>query len=153
MGSGVVDRADLSVRKHSLVSPMHVGFSPLKGVKKTRHDLPSQPIADRSLNGAEALTGDSCERYREKIARITFDSRVQFAGLLDAKGNVLEITQVALDAVGKPFWDAFWWQVSEEINATLRESIRRAAQGEFVRWETEIYGRAGLGKPSSSTPR
>lgn len=122
---------------------MHVGFSPLKGVKKTRHDLPSQPIADRSLNGAEALTGDSCERYREKIARITFDSRVQFAGLLDAKGNVLEITQVALDAVGKPFWDAFWWQVSEEINATLRESIRRAAQGEFVRWETEIYGRAG----------
>ena len=67
------------------------------------------------------------------------------------KGTVLEINQVALDAVGiklsdvegKPFWTTFWWQVSEEINATLRESIRRAAQGEFVRWDTEIYGRAG----------
>ncbi|MGZ4831026.1 MAG: PAS domain-containing sensor histidine kinase, partial [Candidatus Angelobacter sp.] len=37
----------------------------------------------------------------------------------------------------------FWWQVSEEINQGLRDAIRRAAQGEFVRWDTEIYGRAG----------
>jgi PAS domain S-box-containing protein len=76
---------------------------------------------------------------------------VQFVGLLDAQGTVLEINQVALDAVGisladvegKPFWTTFWWQVSEEINATLRQSIARAAQGEFVRWDTPIYGRAG----------
>ena len=44
---------------------------------------------------------------------------------------------------GKPFWTTFWWQVSEEINPTLRDSIARAAQGEFVRWDTPIYGRAG----------
>jgi hypothetical protein len=68
---------------------------------------------------------------------------VQFVGLLGAMGTVLEINQVALDAVGiklsdvegKPFWPTFWWQVSEEINATLREAILRAAQGEFVRWD------------------
>ena len=47
------------------------------------------------------------------------------------------------DVEGKPFWTTFWWQVSEEINRDLRESILRAAQGEFVRWDTEIYGRAG----------
>jgi len=76
---------------------------------------------------------------------------VQFVGLLDVMGTVLEINQVALDAVGsklsdvegKPFWTTFWWQVSEEINATLPESILRAAQGEFVRWDAEIYGRYG----------
>ena len=44
---------------------------------------------------------------------------------------------------GKPFWETFWWQVSDEVNATLREQIARAAQGEFVRWDTPIYGRAG----------
>ncbi len=73
------------------------------------------------------------------------------SGLLDAKGVVLEINQVALDAVGndltevegRPFWTTFWWQVSEEVNATLREMILRAAPGEFVRWDAEIYGRAG----------
>jgi PAS domain S-box-containing protein len=102
--------------------------------------------------GAEVLVkGDTREQYRLKLARITLDSMVQFVGLLDAEGTVLEINHVALDAVGikladvegRPFWTTFWWQVSEEINATLRESIRRAAQGEFVRWDAEIYGRAG----------
>jgi PAS domain S-box-containing protein len=103
------------------------------------------------VRGTELLATDNPEQYRQKIARITLDSMVQFVGLLDAQGTVLEINYVALDAVGiklsdvegKPFWTTFWWQVSEEINATLRESIRRAAQGEFVRWDTEIYGRSG----------
>jgi PAS domain S-box-containing protein len=104
-----------------------------------------------NVRGTELSAGDTRERYRQKIARITLDSMVQFVGLLDANGTVLEINQVALDAVGiklsdvegKPFWTTFWWQVSPEINATLRESILRASQGEFVRWDTEIYGRFG----------
>src|SRR6201991_3718337 len=95
--------------------------------------------------------GEAHERYREKIARITLDSMVQFVGLLDAHGTVLEINKVALDAVGvsladvqgRPFWTTFWWQVSPEINHGIRDAIARAAQGEFVRWDTPIYGRAG----------
>src|SRR5215208_2963750 len=113
----------------------------------------SRENADRRLvvRGTEILASEPRQRTREKIARITLDSMVQFVGLLDANGIVLEINQVALDAVGiklsdvegKPFWTTFWWQVSEEVNATLRSSIARAAQGEFVRWDTPIYGRAG----------
>ncbi|HEY2842511.1 MAG TPA: PAS domain S-box protein, partial [Bryobacteraceae bacterium] len=103
-----------------------------------------------NVRGTELLAGDTREQYRQKLARITLDSMVQFVGLLDAEGTVLEINQVALDGgglqlsevEGKPFWTTFWWQVSEEINVTLRESIRRAALGEFVRWDAEIYGRA-----------
>src|ERR1700742_4118690 len=112
---------------------------------------PSTSGAPINVLGTELSNSDTHERYREKIARITLDSMVQFVGLLDTKGTVLEINKVALDAVGiklsdvagKLFWDTFWWQVSDEINATLRESIARAAQGEFVRWDTPIYGRAG----------
>jgi PAS domain S-box-containing protein len=104
-----------------------------------------------NVRGTQLLAGDTREHYLEKIARITLDSMVQFVGLLDEKGTVLEINHVALDAVGvklsdvegKPFWTTFWWQVSEEINKGLREAIQRASQGEFVRWDTEIYGRAG----------
>jgi len=104
-----------------------------------------------NVRGTELMASDTPEQYRQKLARITLDSMVQFVGLLDAQGTVLEINHVALDAVGielsdvegKPFWTTFWWQVSEEINAALRESILRAAQGEFVRWDTEIYGRSG----------
>ncbi|HEY3744001.1 MAG TPA: response regulator, partial [Bryobacteraceae bacterium] len=112
---------------------------------------PSSSIHLVNVRGTQLLVDDTRERYREKIARITLDSMVQFVGLLDANGTVLEINHVALDAVGvqlsevegKPFWTTFWWQVSSEINATLRDAIRRAAKGEFVRWNAEIYGRAG----------
>jgi PAS domain S-box-containing protein len=120
----------------------------------------SMPANLVKVRGTELLASDTPEQYRQKLARITLDSMfqivqmaqmVQFVGLLDAEGTVLDINQVALDAVGiklsdvegKPFWTTFWWQVSEEINKVLRESIRRASQGEFVRWDTEIYGRSG----------
>ena len=104
-----------------------------------------------NVRGTQLLASDTREQYRQKLARITLDSMVQFVGLLDAKGTVLEINQVALDAVGiklsdvegKPFWTTFWWQVSEEINATLRDGIQRASKDEFVRWDAEIYGRFG----------
>jgi PAS domain S-box-containing protein len=104
-----------------------------------------------NVRGTELSAGDPRDRYRQKLARITLDSMVQFVGLLDAEGTVLEINQVALDGVGiklsdvegKPFWTTFWWQVSAEINATLREAISRASRGEFIRWDAEIYGRAG----------
>ena len=103
------------------------------------------------VRGTELLATDPVLVRRQKLARITLDSMVQFVGLLDAHGTVLEINQVALDAVGirladvegRPFWTTFWWQVSEDIRAALREYIGRAAKGEFVRWDTPIFGRAG----------
>lgn len=114
--------------------------------------MSADPV-DRRLvvQGTEILSTDPLALHRQKLARITLDSMVQFVGLLDAQGTVLEINKVALDAVGisladvegRPFWTTFWWQVSEEVNQTLRESIARAARGEFVRWDAEIYGRAG----------
>ena len=104
-----------------------------------------------NVRGTELSASDTREQYRQKLARIMLDSMVQFVGLLDANGTVLEINQVALDAAGiklsdvegKPFWTTFWWQVSKKINKGLRDTILRAAQGEFVRWDTEVYGRAG----------
>ena len=103
-----------------------------------------------SVHGTRLLPDDTRELYRQKLARITLDSMVQFVGLLDAKGTVLEINKVALDAVGiklsdvegKPIWTTFWWEIPKE-GAVLRELILRAGQGEFVRWDAEIYGRAG----------
>src|ERR1700709_2493876 len=103
------------------------------------------------VRGTEIFSNDSSRFRRQKLARITLDSMVQFVGLLDPHGTVLEINKVALDAVGielsdvegKPFWPTFWWQGSEEIRSTLKALIARAAQGEFVRWDTPIYGRAG----------
>jgi PAS domain S-box-containing protein len=111
----------------------------------------SSDAAPIVVHGTEVRFTETRQQYREKIARITLDAMVQFVGLLDARGTVLEINKVALDAVGitladvegRSFWDTFWWQVSPEINQGIRDYIARAAAGEFVRWDTEIFGRAG----------
>ena len=47
------------------------------------------------------------------------------------------------DVEGKPFWQCFWWGVSTEIQDTLRAAIARCARGEFIRYDVEVYGRAG----------
>jgi len=111
------------------------------------HDPAQPPLV---VHGTEIVPSDTRQQYREKIARITLDSMVQFVGLLDAEGTVVEINKVALDAVGvklsdvegKPFWTTFWWQVSEEANQGIRDAIARAAKGEFVRWDTPLYASA-----------
>jgi len=114
--------------------------------------MTSKPLtrADLLPTHDSQISAGTEERAREKFARIALDSMVELVGLLDAKGAVLAINRAALDAAGvelsevegKPFWTTPWWQVSDESNRTLRESIQRAGQGEFVRWETPIFGRA-----------
>ena len=105
--------------------------------------------------GTQINPFDGLAEYRLKLARITLDSMVQFVGLLDADGNVLEINKVALDAIGielkdvlgKPFWTTFWWQVSDEVVKTVEINVGRARHGEAVQWDTPL-----LGHPDSRVP-
>jgi PAS domain S-box-containing protein len=74
-------------------------------------------------------------------------SGVIFVALLNPKGDYLEVNRAALEDAGhkieeirgKPFWTARWWQVSEQIKQDLQAAIRRAATGEFVRYEMDIF--------------
>ncbi|SCB26783.1 adenylate/guanylate cyclase domain-containing protein [Cupriavidus alkaliphilus] len=93
---------------------------------------------------------DDPQSRRYKLARIILDEMYQFVGLLDVNGNIVESNRESLEAVGlqaddvigKPFWETRWWNVSPKTQATLRELIRRASAGEFVRCDIEIFGQA-----------
>jgi PAS domain S-box-containing protein len=110
------------------------------------------PESSRAIRvrGTEIVATDTAQEYRQKLARITLDEMYQFVALLDATGTLLEVNRAALegagltlsDVEGKPFWKCFWWGVSEETQEALRKAISRAASGEFVRYDVEIYGRA-----------
>ncbi len=101
-----------------------------------------------TVNGVKLLADDSRDVRRQKLARIILDSMYQFLGLLDIEGKVIEINQAALDGagvaldevVGKPFWDARWWALSEATRARVRSMVEEAAGGRFVRCDIEIYG-------------
>ncbi|HLL55052.1 MAG TPA: ATP-binding protein [Myxococcaceae bacterium] len=102
------------------------------------------------VRSVELRAEDDTQRHREKLARIVLDEMYQFVGLLDAKGTLLEVNRAALegggihleDIQGRPFWEARWWAVSTATQEQLRGAIRRAASGEFVRYDVEIFGSA-----------
>ena len=101
-----------------------------------------------SVRGVVINADDAKDVRRQKMAQIILDSMYQFLGLLDVDGTVLEINQVALDGaglsledvVGKPFWQARWWAVSEEVRQRVREMIGDARTGRFVRCDFEVFG-------------
>lgn len=109
---------------------------------------PGETGMPASVKGVTLAKDDSTEVRRQKLARIILDAMYQFLGLLDVNGTVLEINQAALDGagirlddvVGKPFWEARWWAVSEESSNRVREMVEQAKRGEFVRCDVEVFG-------------
>lgn len=101
-----------------------------------------------TVKGVVLAPDDSTEVRRQKLARIIVDSMYQFLGLLDAEGTVIEINQAALDGagvalddvVGRPFWEARWWALSEETQRRMKAMVAEARTGKFVRCDIEIYG-------------
>ena len=83
-----------------------------------------------------------------RLARVIVEEMYQFCSLLDANGNILLTNTPALrgaglnliDIVGRPFWEARWWQVSPENQNRLQQALQDARAGNFVRYETAIYG-------------
>ncbi|HZI09091.1 MAG TPA: ATP-binding protein [Myxococcus sp.] len=98
----------------------------------------------------ELRPDDDFQRRREKLARIVLDEMYQFVALLDAAGTLLEVNRAALEGGGirledienRPFWEAHWWTLSSATQERLRAAILRAADGEFVRYDAEVYGGA-----------
>jgi PAS domain S-box-containing protein len=93
---------------------------------------------------------DSAQRRREKLARVVLDEMYQFVALLDIEGSLLEVNRAALegggirleDISGKPFWTARWWTLSRDTQERLKKAVAQAAQGEFIRYDVEVYGSA-----------
>ena len=87
-------------------------------------------------------------RESERRFRAIFDQTFQFVGLLKPDGTLLEANQTALDfggfslcdIVGRPFWEARWWTLSQETQTGLQSAITQAAGGEFVRYEVDVLG-------------
>lgn len=73
----------------------------------------------------------------------------QFCGLCDTEGIGWESNNTSVRSVGVsrsdvhgiPFWEGRWWENSSpETKEQLKDAIRRAAQGEFVRYDVESIG-------------
>jgi PAS domain S-box-containing protein len=119
-----------------------------------------EPKPDTQARGTEILATNTPEQARQKLARMALDEMDGLVAVLDAQGNVLDVHGAALEGAGstlaevagKPLWECSWWAVSEETRQALRHAVTRAASGERVRYDVEIYGRpAGKDTPRDTT--
>lgn len=87
-------------------------------------------------------------RNSEQKLRAIFDLSFGFTGLLSPDGIMVEINRSALefaglkleDVKGRYFWEGAWWSHSEAMRTQVKEAVKTAAGGEFVR--AEVTGRA-----------
>jgi PAS domain S-box-containing protein len=81
-----------------------------------------------------------------------FDNTYQFTGLMTLEGRLLEANQTALNFAGarmkeirnQRFWKTPWWKHSEAVRKEIRQAIRKAAKGQFVRYETTVCSKDGI---------
>ena len=98
----------------------------------------------------QAARGRFLEELRtsEQRFQAIFNSAFQFTGLLTPAGLLTEANKAILDfgglrreeVIGQPFWQARWWRGNEARVRQLQEAIRRAAAGDFVRYEVDLQG-------------
>ncbi|NOX33228.1 MAG: response regulator [Deltaproteobacteria bacterium] len=83
--------------------------------------------------------------------RSLFNQSFQLTGILSPSGVLEEINQSWLDFGGcslddvayKPFWHAPWWRHDPKAWQQLKNSVKKATKGGFVRYETTSISRDG----------
>ena len=96
-------------------------------------------------------SADAALRESERRSRALFDSTFEYIAMLSIDGSVLAANQ-SLQAlsgasnVGEAvkFWTLAPWSISPGTQRQLREGVRRAARGEFVRFESDMMTADGV---------
>jgi len=108
-------------------------------------------IADLAEHALLKREADEIIRASERKFHAVFDQAYQLLGVLAVDGKVLEANQSALrlsgveevEVIGRPYWETPWWAHSPELQEKVRLAVRKAAQGELVRFEATHPARDG----------
>jgi PAS domain S-box-containing protein len=88
-------------------------------------------------------------KYSERRFKSVYNSTFQFIGFLKPDSVIVSLNNTALDFLGKKMEDVqglkfaygFWWNHTVEESDKLKDSLERAAQGEFIRYETKVFNK------------
>jgi PAS domain S-box-containing protein len=115
---------------------LHIGMHELYGSLPTFFSYVA--IILKNSMGAEAL------RKSERKFHAIFDQTFQFIGLLTTNGVLIEANKSSLEfsgiteaeALNRKLWETPWWKHSQEERDLVQQAVQKAAQGEFIRFET-----------------
>lgn len=107
-----------------------------------------RPLATRGV--IRDVTARKCAEQKvldsERFTRRVLDNLFAFVGVLDPDGVLLQANRAPLDAAGIPssevigrkFWNCYWWSYSPKVQQQLKRAIRKALQGELVRFDVQV---------------
>ena len=90
-------------------------------------------------------------RESEARLRAIYDGTYEYIGLLAPDGTLLEANRASLEfadmtreqVVGRPFAETPWFSNTPGASEAIRDGVKRAAAGEFVRFEIDIQTPSG----------
>ncbi|MXV64041.1 PAS domain S-box protein [Natronorubrum sp. JWXQ-INN-674] len=85
-------------------------------------------------------------RRKERRFEAIFNDPNILVGLLEPDGTTLDINQTAMeyihadleDVTGVPFWETPWWGEGDGVQSDVKRWTQRAADGEYVEFETDL---------------
>lgn len=111
--------------------------------------------AARAGDGFAVSFADVTDLHRsEERLRRVLNSVVAYIAVLSKDGTLLQVNEPSLDAanlsrkdvLGKPFWDTYWLNHSEQSRTQIRDAVARAARGERIRFDAEVRIREGASR-------
>ncbi|HRJ62527.1 MAG TPA: PAS domain-containing protein, partial [Azospirillaceae bacterium] len=160
-----IDRWIIAREVDGLPLRVSVGLAEHEILANWEHGLPARAVASGgAMLIVVALTwvllaylerlesADAALRESERRSRALFDSTFEHIAMLSIDGSVLAANQSlqslaeSMDSggVGEKFWTLAPWSISPGVQRQLREAVRRAAQGEFVRFESDMATADGV---------
>ncbi len=128
----------------------YVGATVVEITEQKRAEQVVRELNDGLEKVVEARTAELTES--ERRFRAIFNTTFQLTGLGTLDGAIVLVNQAALDAIhathemvqGMNVWDAPWWVHSPEEQARVKDAVRRASAGEFVRYDASVLLPIGL---------
>ena len=106
---------------------------------------------ERELLLEERRQAEESLRESEARLRAIYDGTYEYIGLLAADWTLLSTNRASLefadmradDVMGRPFAETPWFENTPGASDAIRDAVRRAAAGEFVRFETDMRRPSG----------
>lgn len=91
-------------------------------------------------------------RESDALLRVMFEQSSLLMGIMRPDGTVLNVNPTAYgfikgketEVIGKLFWETPWWSHSPELQERLRDAVKAAAAGEYIRFEASHRAPDGM---------
>lgn len=95
---------------------------------------------------ADRKQAEKALQKSQTMLQAIFDQTFQFIAILKLDGTLIRVNKTAMslvekdedEIIGKPFWETPWWRNSVKEQERLRDAVKKATQGQLVRFETTL---------------